>query len=272
MKNILVASDLSTRSDRAVRRAYALAERHAAALTVITVIDEDLPYGMLDQFRAASAENLGGFCDTVSDYPRTMRVEVGDPLRAIHNVAEEIDADLIVLGVHRSRPWADLVRGATMERLVRGTERPVLLAADPGGREYRRIVSGLDFSPASLAALKTAAKIAPTASMKTFHAVHVPFRGFLAPDGSAMQVSPFLADAKSRMAAWMEGADAPEGCGDTEFIIGGVGQALGQVLAEGEADLLAVGAHGRPSYSPSYLGGFTEDLLRHPPCDILVSR
>ncbi|MEO1688792.1 MAG: universal stress protein, partial [Pseudomonadota bacterium] len=43
MRRILVASDLSARSDRALARAAALAQAHGAALHVAHVTDDELP-------------------------------------------------------------------------------------------------------------------------------------------------------------------------------------------------------------------------------------
>jgi nucleotide-binding universal stress UspA family protein len=272
MKHVLVATDLSARSERAVRRAFALAEEHGSALTVLSVIDEDLPQDMAAQLRAASEANLVRFCDSVSQHPRDVRVETGDPQSMIHEVADRTGADLIVLGVHRNRPWADMVSGTTMERLVRGTSRPALLVQDVVDHAYRRAVSGIDFSPSCLAALEAAATLVPQARIDTFHAVHVPFRGFLAPGDTAEQLDPFVTEATARMNAWLDTVDLPANCAPPEVIVASVREALTRMLGEDGADLVVIGAHGRASFAPSYLGSFTESLLRHPPCDILVVR
>ena len=42
-KHILMASDLSPRSERALRRAFLLAEEFDAKLTVLSIVDSDLP-------------------------------------------------------------------------------------------------------------------------------------------------------------------------------------------------------------------------------------
>lgn len=272
MKSILVATDLSERSERAVRRAFNLAETHGAALTVLSVVDSDLPDEIASQLKAATEGKLAQLCGAISSYDKTARVEIGDPLREIHRVADEIDADLVVLGVHRERPLGDMVAGTTMVRLVRASLRPVLLVTDPVDHPYRRAVCGLDLSPSCLAALWAVADIAPDADIDTVHAVHVPFRGFLAPGGTAAEHQPFVSEAERRITSWLSEVETPKRCNPPKIIAAARAQALGQVFRESGADLIAVGANGRSSLSPTYLGSFTEELLRLRPSDILVVR
>ena len=56
--NILVATDLSIRSERALRRAAKLAEQHDARLTVLCIVDEDLPQRVATRMRDAMIEGL----------------------------------------------------------------------------------------------------------------------------------------------------------------------------------------------------------------------
>lgn len=272
MTHILVATDLSHRSERAVRRAYKIAAAQQATLTVASVIDSDLPLELAHKMRDETVENLRRFCASVSDYPVDIRVDIGDPLRSIHSLARDLAVDLIVLGVHRDRAWGDLWGGTTMERLVRGTTRPVLLVRDPVDHAYARAVCGLDFSPSCSAALDAVSALAPDAKVETFHAVHVPFAGFLAPDASTAQTDPFVKEAEGRLAAWLDTATLPENCAAPQVIVGGVQEALRKIISADRPDLIVVGAHGRANIAQSYLGSFTEALIRNPPSDILVVR
>ncbi|MEM9725396.1 MAG: universal stress protein [Pseudomonadota bacterium] len=275
MKKLLVASDLSERSERAVQRAVQLASAHGAALTALSVVDNDLPADMAEAHERSAAASLGQLKGRLSqaDGPIEIdiRVERGDPLTQIHAVAAEIGAELIVLGVHRQRPWMDLLVGSTMERLVRGASQPVLLASDPVNGPYARALCGLDLSPSCLAALWAVSRLAPEAAIETVHAVQVPFRGLLS-SNDVEEASPFLAEARSRMDAWLADVSLPQQCVAPRLLAGGRAQALGQAFQESGADLIAIGAHGRSSVSPNALGSFTEELLRRRPCDILVVR
>ena len=43
-------------------------------------------------------------------------------------------------------------------------------------------------------------------------------------------------------------------------------------VRQGQADLIAVGAHGRVGAGRAILGSVSTDLMRDPPCDLLIAR
>ncbi len=272
MKNLLIATDLSERSERALRRAFKIAERSQAALTVLSVIDDDLPHDIAEQMKAAAEQSLVRLCASLSDYACRIAVDIADPLQRIHDVADETDADLVVLGVHRRRRFADFFGGTTMERLVRASLRPVLLVRDPVDHDYQRAVCGLDLSPSCIAAAEACADCAPEIEIATFHAVHVPFRGFIAPGGRASEMQPFLKEAEAELQTWLASATLPPQCRPPKLVAKSPMEALTASIGETKPHLVCIGAHGRSSLMPTYLGSFTEELLREPPCDLLVVR
>jgi nucleotide-binding universal stress UspA family protein len=55
-------------------------------------------------------------------------VRLGDPVAALHQVAVDVDADLIVVGTHARRGLEKLILGSVAEGLVRHARVPVLVA------------------------------------------------------------------------------------------------------------------------------------------------
>ena len=51
MKHILVATDLTARSDRAIERAFSLARETGAELTILHAVDDELPASVADQIK-----------------------------------------------------------------------------------------------------------------------------------------------------------------------------------------------------------------------------
>lgn len=272
MKTIVVASDLSHRSDRALSRAASLAEAHGARLILVAIVDEDLPSDIADsqaeQSRAqleAAFQGLNRTCEV------DIVVVIGDPLQDIHRIADEAQADLLVLGLHRPRPMIDLFRETTMERLVRVSERPVLVVRDLGAGEYARVLAPIDFSPASEAAVNAATRLNPHAELTLFHAFHVPFKGFRG-EVTGGEMKAYLAGVEAERARWLKTARMPEGAPEIELIESSVGQALARKIEEVKPDLIAIGAHGRATVAPGVIGGLTSELKRDPPCDMLIAR
>ncbi|QDC10409.1 universal stress protein [Oceanicola sp. D3] len=272
MTRILVATDLSERSDRALRRAYRLAEDMDAELTVLAVVDEDLPRPVASTMAAEAEKQLGGQCGSISERKAEIRVEIGEPVATITACATRIEADLVVLGVHRTRAFWDFFSGTTMERIVRASERPVLLAAGAVTGAYQRVLCGIDLSSSCAAAAQAAGRFAPEAILKAFHAVHVPYRGLVAPQQSAKALAPFVKEAERELAAWWEAAQLPEKMAQPVPMVGSVSLSLDHEIESFQPELIAVGAHGRAAISISLLGQFTESLIRTPPCDVLVVR
>lgn len=95
MKRILVATDLSARSDRAIDRAHLLAIDLKARLVIVHVIDDELPSGLrkvhselaVDNIRA----NIAHLRPRMGARPHIL-IQYGKPYREILDVAGNADA------------------------------------------------------------------------------------------------------------------------------------------------------------------------------------
>ncbi|MCY1125910.1 universal stress protein [Frigidibacter sp. RF13] len=145
---------------------------------------------------------------------------------------------------------------------------PVLLACAPTGTDYGVVVAAIDFSPASAAAVRTAALLVAEARLGGVHALHVPYRGLIAPS-TAEALSE---EARSAEATLRKARDLPAHFGPIAMIEGVVDQVVAAALARDNADLLALGAHARAGVGGALLGGFATRILRDPPADPLIAR
>ena len=276
MSTLLMATDLSARSDRALQRAVALARDRGAELEVLHVVDESLPEGVArrheDTARSAIYEQLISV-GAPGDVRVSTRIVRGHDYEDILRRAEEIHAQLIVLGIHR-HAGPELFHGTTAERVARFGHAPLLVVKDPVLGPYRRIVVPVDLSIHSRRALALACAWAPRGEVHIVYAVHAPFKGLLGPSG----VRQIVQEERKTFGALLErdlteltarlGSDAPY---------------LSTVLAEGDArhvireqverlkpDLLAIGTHGRTGVARALLGSVAEDLLADAPVDVLA--
>jgi len=271
MPIFIVATDLSERGDRAVHRGFRLARARQARLIIATVVDDSLPKALADEFARAAEAQLARVVaaspgsDTVTHEQRTLR---GDPAPAVALLCATEGADLLILGRHRPRPIADLFRGTTMERIVAQVGCPVLLACAPAADDYDVIVAAVDFSPSAAAAVKTAAALAPQARLAAVHALHVPYRGLIAPSTAEA----FFEEARAAETAWRKAHDLPAQLGRIEPVEGVVDEVVATALVRNGADLLALGAHARAALGDVLLGSFATRILRDPPTDLLIAR
>ncbi|WP_126662038.1 universal stress protein [Haloterrigena salifodinae] len=133
-ETILVPSDGSVHAEAALERALALAEHHDATVHVLSVVDvtpagieerADLRLERLESYAnrvvddaVAAAEEAG--IDAVS------AVEYGSTDQRIRSYADEVDADLVVMGTHGRSGLDRLLLGSATERMLRTATTPVL--------------------------------------------------------------------------------------------------------------------------------------------------
>lgn len=136
IKTILHPTDFSPPSGHAFQLACSLARDHDARLLVLHVIDQPaLIYGGVMtappppppvEERKAAQEQLQKIRPTDPMVPVEHRLEVGDPVQWILEVAKERQCDLIVIGTHGRTGLARLLMGSVAERVLRGATCPVV--------------------------------------------------------------------------------------------------------------------------------------------------
>lgn len=275
MRKILIASDLSNRSARALKRAARLARASGAALTVLHVVDDELPPSIAEhqeeEARAALCARLG---DLGAD--AEVLIAFGAPAVEILQAADRIDADLVVLGAHRPAFFADLILGANIARIARYATRPLLLVNSDADADYASVVVGVDFSAHARRALETAAALAPGARISALHTFHISFKEYQTRgrDGEIAEklARPIVESATREMQAFLEGAAIDRARVTTEIVEDGPAVGLRSEVARRKADLVALGAHGRSGLARAFLGSIAEEMLMDPPCDVLVVR
>lgn len=278
MKSILMATDLSARSDRALDRAVRLAHDHGADLTVVHVVDEDLPASLADAQEAAAKQAVRQHTNALSagDGPQiSIEVVFGRAYVDILDMSEKVGAELIVLGVHREETVKDMFRGTTAERVIRAGNTPVLLVKDRVGGPYQRIMVGVDFSVYSRRAVEFAIKFVPSGEFHLVHAYDVPFKGFLHGHGTRQEVSKqhevqFQEMIEEEIAAFLSTIEAKAPKLERIMRQGLVRDVIHRQVDELKPDLLVVGTHGRTGVAHAFLGSIAENLLSDPPCDVLA--
>lgn len=131
--HILVALDLSEESAQVLQRATALADANCR-LTLLHVIEPltfayggDIPVDLTEvqqQLQEQATASLAAMAGRVSGTPEQL-VVIGQPAAEIHQLAEQRDCDLIVLGSHGRRGLA-LLLGSTANAVLHGAKCDVL--------------------------------------------------------------------------------------------------------------------------------------------------
>ena len=134
-RHILLGVDLSAESRQVVDRAVALRDASGAQLSVIHVIEPlsfayggDIPMdfsGIQEEIHKQAKSHMASLCDPLNIPESHRRLVVGRPETEIHHIAEEIGADLIVVGSH-GRHGLSLLMGSTANGVLHGARCDVL--------------------------------------------------------------------------------------------------------------------------------------------------
>ena len=273
---ILVATDMSARSDRAIERAFLLAKDMALPVQALLILDDALPEDLLSPLHEKAETQLRAICErNANGVAFQVTVQAGDPTDEILKASAPADETLLVMGPHRPRPFLDGLRETTMQRVVRRTEAPVLLATIPVTGPYGSQLSLVDYGPASTAALKLGADLTHGAPIVATHAIHVPYSGMLETTGSVQMdlQAAFLKETEVQDADWRSETELPTALQDkTHMLQAPPMGVVHEMTRDGRFDLITAGAHGRVGAARSYLGSLALDLMRQPPCDVLIAR
>lgn len=268
MRKIVVATDLSDRSDRAIARALRLSSELNAECVCISIVDDSLSQALAAEMKARAESSLRSMLNDGGAVDVPIDVRLGDVVPGILGLAVEHDADILVMGLHRRRNFMDSVRETTMERVVAMSSRPVLLVREPAVRAYEKVLVAVAFSRACARAVSAANRIAPGAEVSSFHALYIPFMEMTGGDRSPM-ARVALADTEKLAADWTR----QYGLLGTppEVSIGDFRAVLDRRIATVHPQLLAIGAHTRSGIGLHGLGSSTAALMRDPPADLLVA-
>jgi len=308
LQRLLVATDLSSRADRAFGRAIELARANKARLTVLHVIPDELQPDYAEDLksRARSALEMqvaqsmaAGELDVDiavkggldverilkqvkegaerGDLSVEVRIEAGSIYDLINETAAESNADLIVCGAHRKLMIGDDWLGSTMDRVLRFGSRPVLIVKTPPDAPYHNIVVAVDLSEPSAQALEFALAAFPGAKFTFVNAVESSFSGFLAGAGSDQEALTQRREELRKFAeATISRAKEVRGISADELRLevkpGSPTDVLLQHVADNQNDLAVLGTHGRSGLRLAILGSVAGSAIARLPCDVLAVR
>ncbi len=141
-KTILVGTDFSEFSDRALKDATEIAENYRARLILLHVVDEDIQQCVADyclssevfaqvqmNSKRASLEKMNEEAGKVSPRKNGLeyKVRTGSPYAEILKEQQEDKADLIILGAHGKRGVVSNILGSVADKVTRGASVPVLV-------------------------------------------------------------------------------------------------------------------------------------------------
>lgn len=146
IQRILISTDLSDPSQRAIDAGAEMAQRFEAEVILCYVVEDHIPtMGMIEfsgvqmaeiekAHREAATEHLKTLAEPLEKRGLSVRrvVPLGVPHREIVELARKLKVDMIVMGTHGRGFVSRLVLGSTTDRVLRHAPCPVYVVRDPG--------------------------------------------------------------------------------------------------------------------------------------------
>lgn len=273
IKRILLATDFSETAANAAQFATRIAADNNAELHVLSV---HVINGTMPDINASLYEDAEKRLDDYvidGDVTTIKAIRTGAAAApVIVDYAEAEAVDLIVIGTHARRGLARLFIGSVASEVVRSAAQSVLVI-DPAhtvfSRSFDRIIAPVDFSPASLAALREAEAIAHRhdAKLQVVHAVEpMPLELYSHSVAAADED-----DAREALASFLSKAELTLPV-ESVVTTGSPHTQIVELAEQHRTDLIVMGAKGRGAVERLLLGSSTDRVLRMAPCPILVHR
>ncbi|PJE78558.1 Universal stress protein A [invertebrate metagenome] len=134
-RHILVAVDLSNEAQQVLEKAQSLAKTYESKLTIVHVIEplsvaygSDIPLDLTtlqEEISQQAKERITKLADNITVNQKEQHIVYGRPEKEVHRIAEENNADLIVVGSH-GRHGLALILGSTSTSMLHGASCDVL--------------------------------------------------------------------------------------------------------------------------------------------------
>jgi len=285
IRSVVVATDFSTASDAAVRRAWRLAAEHDASLCLLHSFDSNASSslkGAVDPQRVTlESSSEGRTRQRLADFATSLAAQTGlkvgvhfgfeSPAGLIAAYVGSHEDSLVVIG-SRAEPTVSGL-GSTALKVVRRPACPILIVRATKDRPYETVLSAVDLREGSVRAASLAVTLFPAAHHHLLYALAAPPAGW---DADGVEARRLLHES---LYARVE-HDLREFAGR---LSGAARHPLAAVVADDvparailvgaanlAADCVVVGHHGQGTATDSYLGSMAQHVIYAALSDVLV--
>jgi len=292
IKQVLCPVDLSAISRRALNAAIVIGRAYQARVCALEVIDTAMPPLFLSRFEhelppeirngyAKELHEFVGGCDASGVSVDTRMVD-GRVVPEILREAEELPADLIVIGTHGRSGFDRLVLGSVAEKLLHKANCPVLTVPPLGppaldaAMPFKSIVCAVDFSVTSQLAMNAAVELANRfhSTLTVVHAFEWAF-GDVHMDkmpAAIIELGRSLQEQASRQLHECIAGSRADRPPVEVVVLGRPSREIVHVARESAADLIVMGVTGRGAIDQALLGSTAKQVVRESFCPVLTVR
>lgn len=294
LNRVLCPVDLSDFSRDALRHGRALAKWYRAQVTLLHVYTDAQPLfsemdgnvALLPLIRPDELEEdvRQFFGPLLSDSERSIEIVMrkGSPTKEIVRLADELPADLVVLGTHGRSGFERLFLGSVTEKVLRTARVPVMTVPppvkEPGSPLFKTILCPLEFSDASTPALEYALSLAQEANGRLIllHVIESLVGETAAADMGHLSVSEYSRyveeDAVARLKSAVPDEARTWSTPQERIARGRAYREILRVARDEGVDLIVMGVQGKGALNRLVFGSTTHHVIREARCPVLTIR
>lgn len=277
-RQLLLATDLGARCDRALDRAVQLSQAWHAPLTVVHAFEQVEPIADTPGWRQPQDIALAIQAELVEELGEiglpdiSARVVRGKPSEVVLQVAEDVQAELILTGVKRDGAFEKALLGDTVAALARQSPVPVLVVKKRLRKPYGKIVVATDLSELSRAALARAVDMFGPENLVVFHAAFAHFASRM--DDRVAYESELREDAIQNCRDFIRDVAGEAAAANIDVVVeyGEPDLLLESYVQDKRIELVVVATHGRSGLLGVLLGSIAIRILDSVACDVLIVR
>lgn len=276
MKKIIIPVDFSTYSENALRTAAFIAEKDTAELIVVHMLE--FSHALISQsevyvqeqavfYLKLAEKKMKEFLNKsyLKDVIVTPIIKHYKIFSELKDIANEKEADLIVMGSHGVSGLKELFVGSNTEKVVRSSEIPVLVVKDtPVLEVFKNAVFACDFSKDDIIPYqKTKALLSELECKLQLLYVNSPYDKFKSTEEQQKLFSEFLEAAEG---------DTPllnEIISVSDYT---VERGILQYANTHKTDLIIMATHGKKGLTHFMDGSISEDVANHATLPVLTIR
>lgn len=199
------------------------------------------------------------------------RVRSGPPAEQVAEVADAVDAELVVVGPHVKGAGIGSYLGSTAERLLHRARRPTLLATGRL-RPVETILAAIDDGAVTAGILGWLERLSAMtgAEVKVLHVIdnttEMTYRAILAPRSADRRV-----ELEKKAEAWLATRLHQAGVGPEAEALVSLGDPALEILATAQrtdAGLILMGTHGAGAATRLLMGGVASIVIRSARCPV----
>ena len=292
---ILVPLDTSELAEVALPYAEQMAGRLGSEITLMSVShsagekEQRVFRSYIQETVAVTKERANRYLEkpTGQDVKVESAILVGNPAEEIVDYAERENIDVIVMATHGRSGIGRWALGSVADKVLRATERPVVLIGAKGARPdmlekgvFKRALVPLDGSKESEAVIPYIEELASMlgAEVTLLQVLAIVYHVYISGDASAQvpyteeEMKPLKASAESyleKVGSGLKGKGVTTKC---QVRVGAAGHEIIKLADEIGADIVAMSTHGRSGVGRLVFGSVAEKVVRTGNTPVLLVR